>query len=159
MKKIIAFLILTMAFTGFSSFNSLPVKTDNTGFYTGSYDNLIREAKKQKKAIILDFWAAWCGPCQKLDKETFSNKELGNYLKDNFLIYKVDIDTFDGMEIVDRFSIDVFPTLIVFDPKTGQVGKFKGFYPPGYLQKELEKIQSQHNLYPPNSKDGLAINR
>lgn len=159
MKKLIAFLIITTVFATLSSFTKPYPKPVGVEFFSGSYDNLIREAKKQKKTIILDFWAAWCSPCQKLDKETFSDKDLGNYVNENFLVYKVDIDTFDGMEIVDRFAIDVFPTLIVFDSKLGQIGKFKGFYPPGYLHKELEKIQSKHNLYPVIKKDGLAVNR
>lgn len=84
---------------------------------------------------------------------------MGAYLSQNFLVYKVDIDTFDGMEIVDRFSIDVFPTMLVYDSKNGQLGKFKGFYPAGYLQKELEKVQAKHHIYPVRSQDGLAINR
>ncbi|MCP9762856.1 thioredoxin family protein [Lacihabitans soyangensis] len=159
MKKLVAFLIITVTFVGLSSFKAIKAKPVGFSFYKGTYDNMIREAKKQRKPIILDFWAAWCAPCQKLDKETFSDKELGNYLSQNFIVYKVDIDTFDGMEIVDRFAVDVFPTMIVFDPKNGQIGKFKGFYPPGYLQKELEKIQAKHNLYPVSTQDGLAINR
>jgi thioredoxin 1 len=159
MKKTIAMLLVLLAFTSLTSFSYSPIKTDNLGFYVGTYDNLIREAKKQKKAIILDFWATWCDPCNKLDKETFSNKELGNYIKDNFLIYKVDIDTFDGVQIMERFSLGVFPTLVVFDPKSGLVRKFKGFYAAGHLQKELEKIQSAHNLYPPKSKDDLVMNK
>lgn len=157
MKKLFAFLIITIAFTSLASFKVS--KPENFGFYKGSFDNLIRESKKQKKPIILDFWAAWCAPCQKLDKETFTDKELGAYLSQNFLVYKVDIDTIDGMEIVDRFSIDVFPTMLVYDSKNGQLGKFKGFYPAGYLQKELEKVQAKHHIYPVRSQDGLAINR
>lgn len=159
MKKLVAFLTITILFTGLTSYKPNKSKPEGFGFYKGSFDNLIRESKRQKKPIILDFWAAWCAPCQKLDKETFSNKELGNYLNHNYLVYKVDIDTFDGMEIVDRFSIDVFPTMIVFDPKIGQIGKYKGFYPAVYLQKELEKIQTKYNIYPVGTQDGLAINR
>lgn len=160
MKTIVAFLISTLLVTGISSFKSDKVKSNGgTEFYSGSYDNLIREAKKQKKMVILDFWAQWCGPCQKLDRETFSDKSLGNYIAQNYIIYKVDIDTFDGMEIVDRFAVDVFPTIMVFDPKEGAVGKYKGFYPPNYLQKELEKIQSKYNYYPVSTKESLAANK
>jgi thioredoxin 1 len=159
MKKIIAVSLLLLTFRDLASFSFLPTKTDNVEFYEGTYDNLIREAKKQKKAILLDFWATWCNPCLKLDKETFSDKELGNYIKNNFLIYKVDIGTLDGMQIMERFSIGIFPTLIVFDPKSGLLRKFKGFYAPDYLQKELEKIQSLHNLYPPKSKDVLVVSK
>ncbi|MCP9757379.1 thioredoxin family protein [Lacihabitans sp. CCS-44] len=157
MKKLVAFLIISIAFSSLASFKTS--KPESFGFYKGSFDNVIRESKKQKKPIILDFWAAWCAPCQKLDKETFTDKELGAYLSQNYLVYKVDIDTFDGMEIVDRFSIDVFPTMLVYDPKNGQIGKFKGFYPAGYLQKELEKVQAKYNIYPVHTQDGLAINR
>ena len=124
MKKIVAFLISTLLLTCIYSFKSDKVKSNGgTQFYSGSYDNLIREAKKQKKMVILDFWAQWCGPCQKLDRETFSDKSLGNYIAQNYIIYEVDIDTFDGMEIVYWFAVDVFPTSLVVAPIVGTAGK------------------------------------
>jgi thioredoxin-related protein len=158
MRILKAFLFTAVLFGSLTSFKSDKIKGGGTEFYSGSYDNLIREAKRQKKAILLDFWAGWCAPCQKLDRETFADKELAAYLNQNFIVYKVDIDTFDGMEIVDRFAVDVFPTILVFDPKEGQIGKFKGFFPPNYLNKELLKIQEKYNYYPRGKQD-LALRR
>ena len=160
MKNHLTFALLAILFISFSGFKSPKTDTNPKGgvvFYSGSYDNLLREARKQKKPIVLEFWAAWCGPCQKLDKETFKNKNLGEYIKDNYLIYKVDIDTFDGMEIVDRFGVDVFPTLLVLDNKGHQISKMNGFYPPSSLQKELEVTRVKHNTFNPKQKEAIVF--
>jgi len=62
------------------------------------------------------------------------------------MVFKVDIDTFDGMEIVDRFAIDVFPTLMVLDSKSNPKDRLKGFYSATYMEKELEKIIQKHGI-------------
>jgi thioredoxin 1 len=110
-----------------------------SNFYQGSYDEFLREAKKQKKAILLDFWATWCGPCKKMDSETFADEKFSQYLNDNFMTFKVNIDTFDGMEIADRFAVDAFPTLIMLDNKGKYINRLRGFFPPNYLINELQK--------------------
>ncbi|MFC3811028.1 thioredoxin family protein [Lacihabitans lacunae] len=145
MKKFTSLFIIGFAALCLSSFVIGP-QTSAVKFYSGTYDNFLREAKKQNKPIILDFWASWCGPCQKLENETFSNKETADYINKNFMVFKVDIDTFDGMEIVDRFAIDVFPTLMVLDSKSNPKDRLKGFYSATYMEKELEKIIQKHGI-------------
>ncbi len=162
MKNQLTFALLATIFIAFSGFKTQKTDPNPKGgvvFYSGTYDNLLREARKQKKPIVLEFWAAWCGPCIKLDKETFKNKNLGEYIKDNYLIYKVDIDTFDGMEIVDRFAVDVFPTMLVLDTKGHQISKMNGFYPPSFLQKELEVTRVKHNMFNLKQKDAIVFAR
>lgn len=112
-------------------------------FYEGSYDELLRESKKQKKPILLEFWATWCIPCRKMENETFANPDFADYINKNFLVYKVNIDTFDGMDIADRYSIDAYPTLILLDSKNKYIDRYKGFFPAYYLKKELEKNKSR----------------
>ena len=34
--------------------------------------------------IIIDVYTNWCGPCKKLDRETFGNKDLIKYVNENY---------------------------------------------------------------------------
>ncbi len=133
-------LLVTIALI-FSVISSFQLKAQETGqpqkvnFYDGSYDNFLREARKQNKAAVLYFWASWCTTCKQLDIETFSETELNKQLNQNFLVYKVNVDTFGGIEIANRFGVATFPTVIKLDSR----GKFKekkeGFVPPNDLKE------------------------
>ena len=150
-KLTLSVLIMSLALISYSP-EAIPMKSLTKGkttfedksptkinFYKGSYDDFLREAKLQKKPILLDFWAIWCGPCKKLDTETLGDAAFSQYLNTNFMTYRIDIDTFDGMEIADRFAVDTFPTLIMLDQKGKYINRFRGFFPPKYLQDELQK--------------------
>lgn len=123
--------------------NEKKIELSEVRFYDGSYDELLRESRKQKKPIILEFWATWCIPCRKMENETFANPEFAAYINKNFLVYKVNIDTFDGMDIADKYNIDAYPTLIQLDSKNKYVNRYKGFFPAYYLKKELENNKSR----------------
>ncbi|WP_341227913.1 thioredoxin family protein [uncultured Arcticibacterium sp.] len=127
-------------------------------FYSGTYDNFLRSAKKQHKPIILDFWASWCGPCKKMDRETFSNPDLAEYLNENYLVYRVNIDSEDGKAIIERFGVKEFPTLLVADYKGNEVTKLKGFYYPNYLTKTLDGLDESHRLLGSSKKEQYVMN-
>lgn len=128
-------------------------------FYSGSYDNLLREARKEQKPIILDFWASWCGPCKKMDQQTFTDPKLAEFINGNFLIYKVDIDSFDGMAITEKFEIESFPSMLVLDSRARSLETLKGFYPAQYLEKELSKIINKHGIAIPQESKTYAYNK
>jgi thioredoxin 1 len=159
MKKTIVQTTLTVLLIAVISTCTLAQKQTGTQFYSGSFDNLLREAKKQNKTVLLDFWASWCSPCQRLDKETFANKNFGQFANQNILVYKVDIDTKDGQEIVAKYGVEVFPSMVLVDVKKGKIADFRGFYAPNLLQKEIAKSADVKGIYLPFSSTSILARK
>lgn len=60
--------------------------------------------------IVVDFWAAWCGPCRMVAPEV---QKAAQNLAGRALVLKVDTDA--NPELTQRFQIRSIPTLAVFD--------------------------------------------
>lgn len=44
--------------------------------------------KEEPKKIFMDAYTTWCGPCKMLDKNTFSNKDVANYINKHYYAVK-----------------------------------------------------------------------
>lgn len=82
--------------------------------------NFKTEVLDSKNAILVDFFATWCGPCNMLSPvlENISNTRA------DFDIAKIDIDKLRDLAI--DYGIEVVPTLLIF--KDGkEVSRIEGF--------------------------------
>lgn len=73
-------------------------------------DNFNEEVIKSEIPVLVDFWAAWCGPCKMLAPliEQISD-EVSGVVK----VCKVNVD--DCPELAARYKIVSIPTLVVFE--------------------------------------------
>lgn len=71
-------------------------------------ENFETEVLKSEKPVLVDFWAAWCGPCQMLLPVI---EELAGEVADA-KICKVNVD--EEPELAEKYSVMTIPTLIVF---------------------------------------------
>jgi len=113
------------------------VKNRLTYFHRGSWKSLENKAKIEKKPIIVDFYADWCRPCKQMDRESLANEDVANYIKDNYIAYKV--DTEKEKEIAERFKVDNLPTFVFLDHNGQEIGRITSYLTKDAFFKALKK--------------------
>jgi thioredoxin 1 len=78
------------------------------------YDEFKTEVLESTGAVLVDFWAPWCGPCQMLSPIIES---VALELKDKVKVIKVNVD--ESQEIAMKYNIVSIPTVILF--KEGKI--------------------------------------
>ena len=70
-------------------------------------ENFDAKVLNEKKPVLLDFFAVWCGPCQMLSPIV---DEIGEE-KDDIVVGKINVD--DQPELANAFGVSSIPTLVV----------------------------------------------
>lgn len=79
-------------------------------------ENFEEEVMKSEKAVIVDFYADWCGPCKMMSPIIDGiAEELGDSIK----VGKVNTD--ENLDLAQRFNIMSIPTIMIF--KNGNLEK------------------------------------
>lgn len=88
------------------------------------------------RPVLIDFWAAWCGPCR---MQAPVVEELADKLQDSAVIAKLNVD--ENPELAAQFSVMSIPTLVVV--KAGKVvGRRTGVTPETTLRSMLESVSA-----------------
>jgi len=105
---------------------SKPVPINDSDF-----DKTVLQAAKP---VLVDFWAAWCGPCRMVAPIV---DELSNDYEGRISFVKMDVD--QNPQTASRYGIMSIPTLLIF--KDGKpVTNIVGFRPKAELKRSLEAV-------------------
>jgi thioredoxin-related protein len=88
----------------------------------------------EKRPVLIDLYTDWCGWCRQMDRKTYSNRQVAQYIREKFYPVKVDAESrsaiswngssysFDQGSRTNSFAVDLthgrleFPTTIIIPP-------------------------------------------
>jgi len=116
-----------------------------------TFNEALAAQKVTPKKIMMDVYTNWCGPCKLMDKKTFSNTDVINYINENFYAVKFnaegpgkikyDNQTFTNPrydpkkknsknsthQLTDYLQVRGFPTLLFFEEDGGLLAPIPGY--------------------------------
>ncbi|OUS03520.1 thioredoxin family protein [Flavobacteriales bacterium 33_180_T64] len=125
-------------------------------------EEAIEAQKKTPKKIMMDVYTNWCGPCKMLDKNTFHNKDVVDYVNKNYYAVKFNAEgntivNYQGKEYKNPnyketlknrrngvhelsriLGVRAYPTIVYFDEKGEKIQPISGYMKPQQIELYLK---------------------
>lgn len=128
-----------------------------------SMNEALAAQKEEPKKIFVDVYTVWCGPCKLLDKNTFSNKDVINYINKHFYPVKFNAEgneevTYNGFTYTNpqyqagrkgrnathlftrALKVTGYPSLAYFDEEGTFIQAVAGYRTPQQLEIFLKMM-------------------
>lgn len=125
--------------------------------------------KKEPKKIFMDVYTTWCGPCKLLDKNTFGDKSVIEYVNKHYYAVKFNAEGNDPITYKDftytnpnyrperkgrnaqhlfahALKVTAYPTVVFFKENGDLIQAVPGYRTPQQLEIFLKMIQSDDYL-------------
>ncbi len=131
-----------------------------------SLDEALKLQKENPKKIMMDVYTVWCGPCKMLDRNTFHNADVVEYVNKNYYAVKFngegnDVVKFNSRtfsnpnydatkamrrnsphELTRYLRVSAYPTVVFFDENAQVIAPIQGYQQPKQLELYLKMFKN-----------------
>ncbi|MGD0814224.1 MAG: thioredoxin family protein [Verrucomicrobiota bacterium] len=105
-----------------------------TGLFAAPFSDLSFEAASNEAArtgriVLVDFYTTWCGPCTMLDKNTWTDAEVMQLLKEKTVPLRIDAEK--ETALAKRYKIGAYPSVLLIKPDGTEIDRLVGYREPG----------------------------
>lgn len=130
--KHFVWLLLSISLLGNAQKTGIQFEKDKT------WKQILAKAASEKKNIMIDCFATWCGPCKYMSNTVFPQAEAGSFYNTNFINVKVQMDETEAddayvkswyataKEMGEKYKVDAYPTYLFLSSNGELVHKFVG---------------------------------
>lgn len=106
-----------------------------------TFEEAAEKTAQEPKMVFVDVYTDWCGWCKKMDKETFTDKNVVEYINKNFYPVKLNAEktdrTFDfrgqsytEASIARAMRVTSYPNFIIMDSSMENITQYPGYRKP-----------------------------
>jgi len=115
-------------------------------FQDMSWNEALNVAQSNDKLIFLYAYAEeQCEPCRALEKYTFKEQEAVDALEEDFLTVRFNMDEYPGIELAERYDIDILPALLFISADGEVVHRSCGAVDAGEIKELSQAALSEDN--------------
>lgn len=119
--------------------------------------------EKEPRKLLVDVYTKWCGPCKMMDRNTFSNKKVAEFINANYYAVKFDAEGTEevsyggktytnpdynpnrkGRNATHQFSralgVNAYPSIVYFREDGGLIQAVPGYRTPSQIEIYLKMI-------------------
>ncbi len=118
-----------------------------------TYADALKQARQDKKLVMVDVYTEWCSWCKVLDKETYPDAKVVK-AAEPFVGVKLDAEAKgEGEAFAAKYKVQAFPTILFLDPAGADddakvVATVMGFLPPAPFAEKLGTILAAYRELP-----------
>lgn len=121
-----------------------------------SFEEASQLASKEPKMILVSVYTDWCGWCKKMDKETFTNSQVIDYINESFYPVKMNAEenkkkyTFRGREFTDAIMartmrVTSYPNFVIMDAAMENITQLPGYREPQAFLTSINTLLEKFN--------------
>ena len=157
--------MLRSLFTILIIFNFFQIHSQEINWLT--LDQALELQKKNPRNIIMDVYTNWCGPCKMMDRNTFQNKNVSEYINKYYYAVKFNAEgdveiNYDGRlfinpnyqpeksqrrngthELTRYLNVSAYPTIIFMDNSSKVINYVRGYKTPQQIELWLKLFKDE----------------